>query len=252
VIDLKEQAIINKARKGFDEDFAKKDYMEKRTGDDDQLKKIINRLNISPQSKILDLGTGSGYLAFPIAKTHKDSEVIGLDIAVKTLDQNREKVLKMELTNLNFVDYNGLNFPFKSNMFDYVITRYALHHFPNIDKTFAEISRVVKSGGMLFISDPTPNENDDIRFVDSYVQMKDDGHVKFYTKGEFMNLSGRNGFRMTDSFSTEIRFPSDRTEKYLKIVNSIDNSIIAGYNVDVKDGQTYISEQVLNLLFIKQ
>jgi len=249
---MEEQAIINKARKGFDEDFAKKDYMEKRTGDDDQLKKIINSLNISPQSKILDLGTGSGYLAFPIAKIHIDSEIIGLDIAVKTLAQNREKVLKMELTNLNFVDYNGVSFPFESNMFDYVITRYALHHFPNIDKTFAEISRVVKSGGMLFISDPTPNENDDIRFVDSYMQMKDDGHVKFYTKGEFIDLTDRNGFRMADSFSTEIRFSSDRVGKYLKIVDSIDNSIIEGYNVDVKNGQTYISEQVLNLIFIKQ
>ena len=249
---MKEQEIIEKARNCFDEDFAKKNYMQKRTGDDDHLKRIISSINIFPQSKILDLGTGSGYLAFPIAKINNDSEIIGLDIAVKTLIQNREKTFQMELTNLSFVDYNGVEFPFESNTFDYVVTRYALHHFPNIDKTFAEIGRVVKSGGMLFIADPTPNENDDIRFVDTYMQIKDDGHVKFYTKSEFIELADRHGFRIVDSFNTEIRFPSDRTEKYLKIINDIDKSIIDSYKVNVRNGQTFITEQVLNLLFIKQ
>ena len=56
------------ARNGFDDDFAKENYMEERTGDNEHLEKVINNLNISTQSKILDLGTGSGYLAFPIAK----------------------------------------------------------------------------------------------------------------------------------------------------------------------------------------
>jgi ubiquinone/menaquinone biosynthesis C-methylase UbiE len=252
VIDLNQQEIIEKARKGFDEAFSKKNYMEKITNDDEHLRKIINCLNLSPMSRILDLGTGNGYLAFPIAKTNKDSKVIGLDIAVKTLAQNREKALQLELNNLDFVDYNGLIFPFESNTFNYVITRYALHHFPDIYKTFAEISRTLKSGGKLFISDPTPNQNDNFRFVDTYMQLKDDGHIKYYTKNEFIELAKINGFTMIDSFITEICFPSERTEKYLKIADSFDKSVIDSYNVEVKNGQTYITQQVLNLLFIKQ
>jgi ubiquinone/menaquinone biosynthesis C-methylase UbiE len=249
---MKEQEIIEKVRKGFDEDFSKKNYMEKRTGDNQHLNKILSYLNISPKSKILDLGTGNGYLAFSIAKISKDSEVIGLDIAVKTLTQNREKASQMELTNLNFLDYNGINFPFEHNMFDYVVTRYALHHFPNIHKTFEEIRRVIKPGGIFFISDPTPNENDYIRFVDTYMQMKDDGHVKFYTKSEFVKLAEKYNFKLADSFSSEIRFPSDRTEKYLKITDTIDKKLLDSYKIYVKNGQTYITEQVVNLLFIKQ
>jgi ubiquinone/menaquinone biosynthesis C-methylase UbiE len=251
VIYIKEQEIIEKARKGFDEDFAKKNYMEKRTGDDEHLNLIINCLNITPKSKILDLGTGSGCLAFPISKINNKSEVIGLDIAVRTLAQNREKASQIGLNNLNFVDYDGINFPFENNVFDYVVTRYALHHFPNIDKTFEEISRVIKPGGMLFISDPTPNENDSIRFVDTYMQMRDDGHVKFYSKFEFIELAGKYSFRLVDSFSSEIRFPSDRTEKYLKIANTIDKNIVNGYKIDVINGQNYITEKVVNMLFVK-
>lgn len=249
---MKEQEIIEKARKGFDEDFAKKNYMEKRTGDDKHLNIILNSIDIAPKSKILDLGTGSGYLAFPIAKINTDSEVIGLDIAIRTLIKNREKASQMELSNLNFVDYNGINFPFENNVFDYVVTRYALHHFPNIEKTFKEISRVTKSGGILFISDPTPNENDDIRFVDTYMKMKDDGHVKFYLKSEFIELAIKHNFILADSFSSEIRFSSDRTEKYLKIEDTIDKNILDGYKINIKNGQIYIAEKVVNLIFIKQ
>lgn len=249
---MNEQETIEKARNSFDEDFAKKNYMENRTGDDKHLNVILNSLDISPKSNILDLGTGGGYLAFPIAEINSESQVIGLDIAVKTLIQNREKAYNMRLKNLNFVDYNGVNFPFENNVFDYVVTRYALHHFPNINKTFEEISRVVKPGGVFFISDPTPNENDDIRFIDIYMQMKDDGHVKFYTKGEFIELAEKYNFKLVKSFGSEIRFSSNRTEKYLSVANIIDKHILDSYKIDVINGETYITEQVMNLIFIKQ
>ena len=248
---MDEQEIIEKARVGFDENFSKKNYMELRTGDDEHLHKILSYLNITSQSRILDLGTGSGFLAFPIAQLNAECTVVGLDIAVRTLEQNREKAFRMGLTNLNFMDYDGMNLPFEDTTFDYVVTRYALHHFPGIEKSFMEIRRILNTGGILFISDPTPNEIDDIRFVDTFMQMKDDGHVKFYLKSEFMELAGKHGFQLVASFDSEIRFPSDRTEKYLQLADSIDEKIIESYDIEVNHGQVYITEQVNNLMFLK-
>lgn len=74
--------------------------------------------------------------------------------------------------------YDGIKFPFSNNSFTYIVTRYALHHFPDINECFREISRGLKSGGVLFISDPIPNENDTEGFVDVFMQLKMDGHVK--------------------------------------------------------------------------
>lgn len=39
----------------------------------------------------MDLGCGSGYLTFPIAKMNQDAQVIGLDIVTNTLKQNEER-----------------------------------------------------------------------------------------------------------------------------------------------------------------
>lgn len=86
--------------------------------------------------KILDLGTGSGYLAFSFAEKYKDVQAVGLDIIEDALEQNQRKAKRKGINNLHFVNYDGMNLPFKDNLFDIVLTRYALHHFPSISDTF--------------------------------------------------------------------------------------------------------------------
>lgn len=46
--------------------------------------------------------------------------------------------------------------------------------------TFKEIVQILRPQGKFFISDPIPNEEDSERFVDEYMQMKKDGHIRFY------------------------------------------------------------------------
>ena len=109
---------------------------------------------------------------FRIAKRYPGCEVIGLDIVRDALEVNRAKTKEEGIRNLSFVSYNGIDFPFESDSFDLIVTRYALHHFPDIEYGIEEVSRVLKTNGMLFISDPCPNECDYDRFVDDYMQLK--------------------------------------------------------------------------------
>jgi len=83
--------------------------------------------------RILDLGTGSGYLSFPIAKNNPGCEVIGLDIVNAALETNRTRADSEGIKNLSFISYDGIDFPFEEKSFDLVVTRYALHHFPDIE-----------------------------------------------------------------------------------------------------------------------
>lgn len=247
---MKKEEIIKTVRKSFDTAFTEKKYYEKQTKDDTQLNKILNSLIINKNSKVLDLGTGGGYLAFEIARRHKECEVVGLDIVVNTLESNNNIVKEQQISNLSFINYDGISFPFSDNSFDCIVTRYALHHFPDIKNTFSEIKRVLKPGGQLFISDPTPNEDDKTRFIDIFMQLQKDGHVQFYSKEEYKALAENVGLQIENDFITEIRFPSSsRTEGFREIEPNIDKTIIDSYKIEIVNNEVYITEKVLNISF---
>ena len=251
-MDIKKS--ISDTRKGFEESFATGDFYNRQTQDSEHLNRILGFVKISERMRILDLGTGSGYLSFPIAKSNPSCEVIGLDIVNTALKANRARADADGIKNVSFVSYDGIDFPFEADSFDLVVTRYALHHFPDIDHSIDEVSRVLKSGGKLFISDPCPNECDKDRFVDDYMRLKKDGHIKFYTKNEWTDICVKHGLIVTASFDSSIRFPKrkDTAYGYDKVLRKHDKTIIDSYDLVETDTELYITECVNNLLFVKE
>ena len=245
---------IMATKQGFENSFSSADFYNKQTQDEHHLKKIFDFLQIKADMKILDLGTGSGYLSFPIAKKHSDISIIGLDIVEKALEVNRFKAKEENVRNISFITYDGIDFPFSDSEFDMVISRYALHHFPDIQKSISEVSRVTKQEGFLFISDPTPNVNDTSRFVDGYMQLKKDGHIKFYTKDEWIQICGKYGLQFKKSFDSTIRFPKKKDTAYGfdELLKKHDKEIVESYELEVVGNEIYITEQVNNILFCKR
>ena len=45
--------------------------MEVRTGDEKHLEQILKNIKLKQGYKVLDLGTGNGYIAFPLAKMNQ-------------------------------------------------------------------------------------------------------------------------------------------------------------------------------------
>ena len=62
--------------------------INKQTQDEKHLKDILAIINVKSGMKVLDLGCGSGYLTFPIAKRNENAYVVGLDIVTDTLERN--------------------------------------------------------------------------------------------------------------------------------------------------------------------
>ena len=151
---------IDATRKGFEDSFSSGVFYNKQTQDAGHLEQILRFLPIKQDMTILDLGVGSGYLSFPIAKENSSCKVVGLDIVSNALEVNRERADRENLSNLSFVCYDGIDFPFTDASFDMVISRYALHHFPDIEHSIGEVSRVLKKNGYFFVSDPCPNDCD--------------------------------------------------------------------------------------------
>ena len=68
--------------------------------------------------------------------------------------------------------------------------------------------------------------HDTHRFVDAYMRIKPDGHIKYYTKDEFEQLGTNAGFSLSDAFQTEITFPRlIDTDMYRTIMDEYDKII---------------------------
>lgn len=119
----------------------------------EHLWKSILKTEIGTEKKnldILDVGTGTGFLALLFAELgHK---VTGIDISKSMLEKSRCNAYKQKLA-VNFMHGDAENLPFDDDSFDIVMNRYLLWTLPDPKTAVNEWGRVVKSGGKLILID---------------------------------------------------------------------------------------------------
>lgn len=129
---------------------------------------LIKRI-FKPQStdkKILDVGSGDKFLKKPF--------------------QNRG--YKYFDIDIDSIDFNSEKFPYDDNTFDFIISLAVIEHINNPGYFVSEINRVLKAGGILFLS--TPN------WTYSYKNFYDDyTHVRPYSKMTIKRLLIDNKFK---------------------------------------------------------
>ena len=116
-------------------DFISKGYNE--LHEEEQIGKlsiIKKNIKISKETKILDVGCGTGI------SSDFDCFVIGIDPSIELLKQNRRKEKLIGVAE---------SLPFKNNYFDYVISVTSMHNFKNIKKSIDEVKRVCR-GNFVF------------------------------------------------------------------------------------------------------
>jgi cyclopropane fatty-acyl-phospholipid synthase-like methyltransferase len=102
--------------------------------------------------KVLDLGCGSGRHLVYLAK--HGFEVYGLDAAKSGMKIAKAWLKKENLkAHLKVGDFYQ-NYPYKDSFFDAVVSINAIHHGreKDVKRTIAEIYRIVKPGGVIFIT----------------------------------------------------------------------------------------------------
>ena len=103
-------------------------------------KKMIDEYNLKPNSKILDIGCGKGFLLHDFKKIDPSFEVYGLDISQYAIDNSKDEIKN------NLTLGNASSLPFKNDYFDLVISINTLHNLYNYEllSSLTEIERVGK------------------------------------------------------------------------------------------------------------
>ena len=107
-----------------------------------------------PGMSVLDLCTGTGDLAFRIArKIGGGGEVVGIDFSEEMLSLAKKKKDKLGLdSRVSFSLSRAEDLLFRSDSFDLVVSAFAMRNVrANLGKTLNEIFRVLKPGGQAVI-----------------------------------------------------------------------------------------------------
>ena len=101
------------------------------------------------EKKCLDLGCGGGRytIALSLLGTR---EAVGVDISKEGIEDARQRAKQLGIKNVSFIQNSAETLPFENETFDCVIFSGVLMHMENPEGGIAEISRVLKKGGMVY------------------------------------------------------------------------------------------------------
>lgn len=150
---------------------------------------------LSPASgeRILDIGAGKGSVAQRVLEASKGAEVYAVE-------PNEKKVaaIKRNFPAIRSSVAGAESLPFPDSYFDKAYTTMALHHFADLDKALAELTRVLKPGGSFVILEVDPGSAKGMMFRFFGRIMGE--HMNLMTEEQLKaRLRSAEGFRVSHS-----------------------------------------------------
>ena len=97
----------------------------------------------------MDAGCGTWPILELLTKEFQDKHFVWIDLTPKMIEVAKKKNLK----NTEFIVWDCEDLPFDENSFDIVICSQSFHHYPNPQKFFDSVAKVLRPGWKLILRD---------------------------------------------------------------------------------------------------
>jgi ubiquinone/menaquinone biosynthesis C-methylase UbiE len=112
---------------------------------------LAQRARVNDSSVVLDLGTGTGFVACGLAP--RVAWVIAVDHAPAILAVARENIRALQRTNVELREGDFAEIPLDGDFVDAAVANMVLHHAESPGAVIEEMARVTRPGGWVAITD---------------------------------------------------------------------------------------------------
>jgi ubiquinone/menaquinone biosynthesis C-methylase UbiE len=116
---------------------------------------VVPLLDVPADGGVLDVGTGFGAFAFLLHSARPDLFIAGIDTEPGLVGDANLAARSLRLERVRFEVGDAAALPYDEGTFDLVTCQTLLAHVPDARVVVAEMARVLKPGGVLFIAEWT-------------------------------------------------------------------------------------------------
>jgi ubiquinone/menaquinone biosynthesis C-methylase UbiE len=171
--------------------------------------RLESLLSLRGDERVLDVGCGTGALAYAVAPLAR--QVVGVDSDPAMVERARVDAPG----NVHVVLGDGEQLPFGEAEFDVAATLRTLHHTAHADRLVAELHRVTKPGGTILVADQlAPADEQQALALNEFERARDASTSRLLTERDLRELFARLGLAVTRA--ELVREPRD-LEAYLDL-----------------------------------
>jgi len=147
---VKESAGKYFARVANDWDTMREDFFDETIADS-----ILKASDLKPESTVVDVGCGTGFLTqYAAMHTRGSGRIVGVDLSPQMLQKAKENLSKLgRIESVDFRVGDAENIPIEDGFADAVVGNMILHHCPRPKRAISEMMRILKPGGRIAIAD---------------------------------------------------------------------------------------------------
>jgi ubiquinone/menaquinone biosynthesis C-methylase UbiE len=116
-------------------------------------KGLAKRLDLEPDSTVLELGPGPGYFSPAVARAVPEGKLVLVDVQQEMLDMAKERLDGKGIANVEYRRANATSLPAESESFDVAFLVAVLGEVPDRAACLRELHRVLRPDGLLSITE---------------------------------------------------------------------------------------------------
>jgi ubiquinone/menaquinone biosynthesis C-methylase UbiE len=161
---------------------------------------LAERLALDNNSHVLDIGSGLGGPARTVAEAY-GSRVTGIDLTPEFCEAAKLLCDWVSLGDrVTFLQGDATNLAFGNDTFDAAMTIHVAMNIPRKDKMYAEVKRVLKSGGTFAVYDILQGEGGEVLFPVPWARTPEISHLA--TPSEMRALLTTAGFEIVEELDS--------------------------------------------------